>query len=95
MPHILPDKRHTPIPSLIPFPTQPPQVRYDVDGEAMPPAPSEPKQGRRLMDRIFRAFILLVLMLLNTINFWHRNLLYNLAATDTPGCEQVGWTGGS
>jgi hypothetical protein len=31
-----------------------------------------------------------VLLLLNTINFWDRNLLFSLAATSTPGCEQVG-----
>lgn len=33
--------------------------------------------------------LLCVLLVLNTINFWDRNLLFSLAATSTPGCEQV------
>lgn len=50
-----------------------------------------PYEGGRVEGGMGSHLLLLgVLLLLNTINFWDRNLLFSLAATSTPGCEQVG-----
>lgn len=67
------------------------KVRYALDGTPLPP-PSRSSKGLGVAPeqlRLVRVLVLVMLMLLNTINFWDRNLLYNLSATETPGCDEV------
>ena len=33
--------------------------------------------------------MLLLLTMINAINFWHRNIFYNLAAATPPACEEA------